>query len=335
MKNKIIIILLVSLSIVSCSHEKRHADLNGIDLEISIERFDSAFWTIDTANIANSFAQLNRQYPNITPIYLEHVLRFGHSDSASTHETYLKFRNDTNVIHLYSDALSIYKNVDDIEQSLTTAFQRAKFFFPNLATPQIYTHVSGLNQSIVVGEGFLSLSIDNYLGEDYPLYETINIYNYQRCNMRREKISSDYLAAWLSSEFTPNNIGSQNLLNDIIYRGKILYTISVLLPETPEHIIMGYTPEQWEWAKANESRMWGTLMENKHLFATDIITKGRYTNDGPFTLPFTQDSPSRGGVFIGWQIVENWMKKNSNITLMQLMLEQDAQKILAGSNYRP
>jgi hypothetical protein len=193
--------------------------------------------------------------------------------------------------------------------------------------------VSGLNQSLIIDETFMPLSIDNYLGEEYPLYKQIGIYKYQRPNMRREKVASDYITAWLTSEFSTSL--ANNLLTDIIHRGKILYTVSVLLPETPEYVIMGYSKAQWEWVKKNESTMWETLVYTKDLYTTNMITKNKYINDGPFTLPFTQESPGRAGVWIGWQIVESYMRHNPEISIQQLLQQPDAQVILNNSNYRP
>ena len=333
MKRYIYIMLAMGFALIGCKREKRHADLTGIDFEVKIERFDSAFWTLDTTKVAEEFQRLMVEYPDITPIYTENVVRFGHPDSAITHETYLFFRRDTAVQRLYTDALKIYSDMSDIERDLTTAFRRARYFLPQFATPNVYCHVSGLNQSLIIDETFISLSIDNYLGADYPLYKHIGIYKYQRPNMRREKVASDYITAWLSSEFSTNL--ANNLLTDIIHRGKILYTVSVLLPETPEHGIMGYSKEQWDWVKNNETSMWNSLIYTKDLYTTNMITKNKYINDGPFTLPFTQESPGRAGVYIGWQIVESYMRHNPEISIQQLLQQPDAQVILNNSNYKP
>ena len=323
----------MGFALIGCKREKRHADLTGIDFNIKVERFDSAFWSLDTTRIAEEFQRLMVEYPDITPTYTEKVVRFGHPDSAITHETYMFFRRDTAVQRLYTDALKIYSNMSDIERDLTTAFRRARYFLPQFATPNVYCHVSGLNQSLIIDETFISLSIDNYLGADYPLYKHIGIYKYQRPNMRREKVASDYIIAWLSSEFSTNL--ANNLLTDIIHRGKILYTVSVLLPETPEHVIMGYSKEQWDWVKNNETSMWNSLIYTKDLYTTNMITKNKYINDGPFTLPFTQESPGRAGVYIGWQIVESYMRHNPEISIQQLLQQPDAQVILNNSNYKP
>lgn len=333
MKQYIFIAIIFCFSLIACKREKRQANLSGINFDIKIERFDSAFWTLDTMQMAEEFIRLNNKYPGITPIYTENVVRFGHPDSTITHNTYKLFRSNTEVGELYEDALSTYADVKDIEKDLTMAFRRAKYFLPQFAIPKVYCHVSGLNQSVIVGEEFISLSIDNYLGSNYPLYDKIGIYKYQRPNMRREKVASDYIIAWISSEFT-NNI-ADNLLSDMIRHGKILYITSTLMPETSEHIIMGYSEQQWNWAKENEANMWNALIASKDLYSTSMLIKNQYIGDGPFTKPFTQESPGRAGTYIGWQIVEDYMKHNPEISIQQLLQQPDAQVILNNSNYRP
>ena len=150
--------------------------------------------------------------------------------------------------------------------------------------------------------------------------------------MNPEKVVCDYITAWLVGEY-PKSM-SENLLYDIIYQGKILYTASQLL-DVPDSLLMGYTTSEWEWVTENEQGMWLSLMASKDLYSTQIIDKGRYINDGPFTLPFTQESPGRAGVYIGWQIVKSYMKHNKSVGIQQLMQETDAQKILNQSRYNP
>ena len=333
MKRYIYVIAIIGFALISCKREKRRADLTGIECDIKIDRFDSLFWGLDTTRLAEEFAKLQAEHPNITPIYTENVVQFGHPDSAITHDTYKLFRSNKEVGKLYEDALKIYADVSDIEKDLTEAFRRAKYFLPQFPTPRVYCHVSGLNQSLIVDEEFISLSIDNYLGADYQLYKEIGIYKYQRPNMRREKVAPDYITAWLSSEFS--NSLADNLLSDMIRYGKILYTVSVLLPKTPERVIMGYSEEQWDWVKKNEANMWNALIASKDLYTTSMMIKNQYIGDGPFTKPFTQESPGRAGTYIGWRIVENYMKHNPQISIQQLLQQPDAQMILNNSNYRP
>ena len=40
-------------------------------------------------------------------------------------------------------------------------------------------------------------------------------------------------------------------------------------------------------------------------------------------------------MWVGWQIIKSYVKNNDKVSLSELMREQDAQKILAKSKYRP
>jgi uncharacterized protein YjaZ len=58
-------------------------------------------------------------------------------------------------------------------------------------------------------------------------------------------------------------------------------------------------------------------------------------NDGPFTSEISQDSPGRLGIWVGWQIVDSYMRNNENVSIQELINEGDAQKILEQSFYKP
>jgi uncharacterized protein YjaZ len=76
-------------------------------------------------------------------------------------------------------------------------------------------------------------------------------------------------------------------------------------------------------------------MENKDLFKTKSVTLASYLNDGPFTAEVSQESPGRLGIWVGWRIVESYMRNNEHVTIQELMCEGDAQKILEQSFYKP
>jgi hypothetical protein len=108
-----------------------------------------------------------------------------------------------------------------------------------------------------------------------------------------------------------------------------------MLPEQPDSLIMGFTAEQMGFCLNNESRMWEYLVEEKVLFNTDRMTIQKFTGNGPFTGDFTRESPARAAVWLGWRMVEDYMRHNNRITLRDLMYENDYQKILTLSKYNP
>ena len=301
-------------------------------MEFSIGRFDSSFWNIDSTRVAEELLRLDKEYPEMARIYMEKVMLMGSIDSAEAVTEYKNFRRYPAVIDVYTSTEEAYKDMSDIEGEMKLALLRTKVLLPSMQIPKFYTHISFFNQNLIIGEGFVSLSIDNYMGADYCFYDSIGIYNYQRANMRREKIVSDYLTAMLCSEYYTK--ANSDLLSDMIYYGKILYTVSCLLPDEDEKVIMGYTDEQMKWAEENEEEMWNTMVESHIIYTNSVVDKTKYLHDGPFTQPFGQDSPDRLGAYLGWQIVKSYMKHNQSVTIQQLMQETDGQKVLKKSHYK-
>lgn len=81
--------------------------------------------------------------------------------------------------------------------------------------------------------------------------------------------------------------------------------------------------------------MWQYMIENNLLFSSDQLTRKKLTGEAPFTTYFTRESPGRAAVWIGFRIVESYMKNNRGVTPEDLMKERDTQVILSGARYSP
>jgi hypothetical protein len=332
---KIAYFSLLALFIFSCGKKNRFSDIdlsNSPVQPVEIQRFDIDFFKTDTNNVARSLAGLREKYGNFTDLYLTGIIGnlFTNENEVTreflTHPAYRKF---------YSDVETTFTDVTDLEKDLTTAFSYIKHYFPDIEIPQVYTHVSGFGDIIVVTDSILSISLDYYLGSDYQNYQYVDgIHSYMTQNMYRKKIPSDAIFWWLTTEF-PDFIEVPQLLDNIIYYGKIMYLTEVAFPKEKKETLMGYTTKQWDWVKANEAQMWNYIMENKHLFSTETLVTAKYINPAPFTSFFPNDSPGRTGIWIGWQIIRSYMDKNKDVTLPELMNNHDAQNILEKSGYRP
>jgi uncharacterized protein YjaZ len=101
---------------------------------------------------------------------------------------------------------------------------------------------------------------------------------------------------------------------------------------------MSYPKNKMNWCLSNESNIWSYFIENQLLFSTQYQTKQRFIEDAPFSKFYTSfdtDSPGRVGQWIGWRIVNSYMDSHPEISLTDLIKEQDAQKILRESRYKP
>jgi hypothetical protein len=336
---KTFLIAFIGIFLVSCGQQKRKVDLTGVDFEVKIQRFDRDFWEMKDKNYAQELPKLYEKYPDFAPLFFEGIWGVGSNFDTIANYFLPYFFSESVGCKIYSDALKTFDNTKNIDKKLTNAFRRGHAFFPELPIPQCYFYISGFRQSVAVADGLIAVSTDRYLGADYPFYSEIvgdqfNIYEYMFCKMTPENIAPDVLFAWLSTEFEPILL-QDRLLDEMIYYGKIYYIISLLMPSEPENNIIGYTKNQWKWCKDNEHGMWLSLIQEKHLFSTEHFLRIKYMNDAPFTEPFTQESPGRAGIFVGWQIVESYMKTNPKITPLELMQNADAQAILENSGYNP
>lgn len=330
-----IFFVILLFSFFSCTKKNRFSEVDLSNSPVSpvqIQRFDKDFFAIDTSNVASSLAVLREKYGSFLDLYTNQIIG---NPLVNEEEVVRQFLTHPVYREFYSDCLTKYTDMSDLEAGFTSAFNYVKHYFPDIVIPNVYTHVSGFGDIIVVDEGLISISLDYYLGADYKNYDYVDgIFDYMIPNMRREKIVSDAIFWWLTTEF-PDHIDAPRLLDNILYYGKIMYLSEVFLPDEKKENLIGYSPQQWNWCKSNEATMWNYIIENKHLFSTGTLLISKYINPAPFTAGFPEESPGRAGIWIGWQIVTSYMDKNRDVTLPELMGNFDAQDILEKSGYRP
>ena len=304
-------------------------------VEVEIVRFDQAQLAVRPDSAYIDVQKLYADYEAFMPIYLEGILGVPASDTIIFSQLYAEFLRDTAMGFAQTNALALieFADISDLQSSLNTAFSRLKHLYPEWGVPAIYLFVSGFNSSVMYYDDIMGVGIDMYLGSDYPYYNNV-VYDYQRPTMRKECVAVDVMKMYLAYHIAYNS-RTNRLLDQMIFRGKQLFLLAQLLPNTPAWEIMGYTPEQWQWCEHYEQAIWNRMMQKRDLFKTESTVLSSYLNEGPFTAEITQDSPGRLGQWVGWQIVSSYMRNNKDITLVELLQESNAQKILEESFYKP
>jgi gliding motility-associated lipoprotein GldB len=334
MKKLFCLMAIAFLSIYACQRNPLKPDISGIDVKISIKRLDVDLFKVTPQNQDSLIRELRTAYGEFFILYNKNIIALGNPSDAQYPVYLQKFLTDSMRIASKNKVDSVFHSLKWLENKLETAFRYYKFYFPQKEVPQIYTVISGFNQSVVTTSNALGISLDNYLGAKCSFYRMLGLPQYKKMNMYPEKIPTDALYSWGVSEFEQNDI-SDNLLSEMIYQGKLLYFLDCMFPDDPDYIKIGYQPDKIDWCKAHENSMWTYLIENKLLYSTDRMNIRRFIGQGPFTASFTNESPGKAGAWIGWQIVRQYMKKNPDISLPELMKENDSQKILSQSGYAP
>ncbi|MDR1880318.1 MAG: gliding motility protein GldB [Tannerellaceae bacterium] len=297
---------------------------------VPIHRFDKALYRVVESDDSLLYARLLEEYRDMLEVTGKGILNMRSPELPEFPARLVNYYSEPTLNGLYRDALALYDSVAAIERQLGSAFAYLKEALPSTVVPNVYMHVSGLNQNVLVAGNLLSVSIDKYMGKDYPLYGEF-FYEYQRERMQPALVAPDCLAGWIMSE-RPFEGKENVLLERMVYEGKIKYLLSEAFPSLAPATLMGYTEEEYDWCREHEGSLWKTVVGEKHLYTPDQLTTDRYFDDAPgFPVPSV---PGRIGVWIGWQIVAHYMKE-TRATPESLMQARDAQHILAASKYKP
>ncbi len=324
---------LLLFSTTGCQRNKWDIPVDSITISIRYERFDQELFQTPTDSIWAKIPDWEQKYGHFFEAYNQKIISIGGTNQLDYPKKLTYFLTDPYIVEAYNEVQRIFPTLM-FKEELTDAFKRFHYYFPEKSIPNIYTHISGFNQSMVVDSGYISISLDKYLGNTSKFYGMLRTPVYLRNNMRPDKISSDVMMALALTEF-PYNSEKDNLVNQMIYHGKVQVFIDAMLPDISDTVKWGLNRTKLDWCKNNEKQIWMYLIENKLLFSSDYKEIKRYIDDGPFTSTFSKESPARTGQWLGYQIVNSYLKANPNVTLPELMKMIDYQQILSDSKYKP
>jgi hypothetical protein len=246
------------------------------------------------------------------------------------------YLNDPGIIEAYQTSTKVFPDLGKTETELGTAFKFIKYYLPAWNQPEVYTYISGydVENGTFITENNLVIPIDNYLGPDHKPYSKAGIPVYISQRLAPAYLIPDAIKSIVSVSF-PEDPASRPLVEQMIIAGKILYFTQKVLPDIPDYLIIGYTPDQMQWCNENEENMWSFMIGQKLLYANNKNITGKFMSEAPFTAGLPRESPGRSGFYTGWQIIRSYMKMNSKVTLEQLMKDTDYQKIFNNSGYKP
>lgn len=336
--------ILLVFFIAACSDDKNIPDVSKIKAEVPVERFDKAFFSIDTNGVEKGLLDLSAKFPSAYPIFISNIL--GLNDS-SRHNGVIKFIGQNKFI---ADAANKeFKNTDDIKKDFEQAFRFVKYYFPNYKVPKIVTIVgppdalaqtsTGEQTPNFIGPDFLGISLQFYLGKDFQLYNDEFFISNIAPEYRSRRFDKKYLVAdamkLIVDDIYPDKTAGKGLIEQMIEKGKQMWLLDKFLPRTPDSIKTGYTKQQLNWCEENEGLIWNDIITTeKDLYTKDPMTLQNYIGEGPFTQSLGPASPGNIGQWIGWQIVKKFANKNSSMPVTDI-LKTDARKIFEGAKYKP
>lgn len=318
MKLKSIFIFCVILFFaLACKEDDSvESEIAKIDMNLEVERFDKILGAAKSDNLED----IKRDYPFLFPKEI---------DSLWTNRLFGDLQQE-----IFDEVTLNYDNFEGQELVIEDFFRHLKYYDSNFEAPRVITIADYVDyrNKLTLEENLLIVNLSNYLGLEHRFYQ--NIPQYFSKNMIVEQIVPEIAGKYAIRYAYQNQ--RRTFLDEIIFQGKLLYFIEVMLPNTSKSQIIGYSDDDIKWAKANEVMIWSYFVENEVLFKTDPKLFQRFTVPGPFSkfgLEIDNESPPRLGSYIGWQIVKTF-KEKSDMGIMDIM-RTDADEIFKTSKYKP
>lgn len=335
MKSKILnfsLFLILLLGISACNNHPFDIALDQ-EIETQAYRFDQELMQTDTSKMTEAIDLYYQKYPIFFPTYTYGVIKAGGMERINFPNELKRFISDPTMHEVYLEIQKQFENVDDIKQEIDKALSYYHHYFPEEAIPELFFIQSGFNQRIIIDSLVLGVALDMCLGANSDYYKQLSLPIYMSKKLNRENIAIDAMRAMAWSNFTFD--GEDNLASNMIYEGKIQYFLDALFPNEPISKKLAYTESDLAWVNANNEEIWSTIIQGEMLYQTNYMKIKNMIDNAPFTQAFGNNSPSKIGVWLGYEIVKSYMDEHPEISVQNLMMTKDYVGILNESNYKP
>jgi hypothetical protein len=329
---KIFTVIVVSL-LFGCASDPLIVDVSDQNVEVNLKRMEQEL-SIDSGSVKEAKElsdKLLSEYGVLYELYITKFLQEGSAHDPMIGE-YLMRRGQTDplMIEVLPKIQSKFADFSTHKAAIEEGLKHCKYYFPDSSLPDnIVTFFSYFNAPAMVVNNDLCISIEMYLGPEDESVLKLPIQDFPQ--FFKNKLDEKYLVgnamkAWLLERFY-NHTGNE-LLDKMIAAGKIMYLMDATLPEVSDEIKMGYSEKEIQWAQTNEVMVWEQMVVQEILYSKDDVLEASWINDGPNTKGLPGDSPSKMGVWMGWQMVKDFMIANPATTLTDLVNEPNAKRIL-------
>ena len=329
--HRLLLICLIIISFVSCLKSEGYKKKLNVPYqkmepkEVEIIEFNKALFALDTADF-------EAEYRAIIPQFQAFLIENPDDDEVA----YMKdFVTDTFMFKINELVEETFPDIEHVADDVRDVYQHFRYYYPEETMPPTFTYVSGTyyNRPISIDDDYVLIGLDFYLSNKDLVYDKIGFPRYMSRRCQPVALTRD-LAEELYYHIYVNKVNQKSVLAEMIEHGKKLFFIEAMNPSLPDSVILGYSRQQMEWADDNEGAVWAAVVGNNMLYNNVLDHRRMLFNDGPFTAPFGNDSPSRLGDYLGLQIVRSFMSNNDE-TLTNMLKLTDYQDVLQRSQYKP
>ncbi len=319
--------------IVGCKSDPLKVDVANVEVDINFHRLDEE---LSQANSIEELNTVNQKYlklgGELYEFYTFEMLLVGDPNNDSIAYFLEDFVKDSMMQIVQDNINKTFGDFKTEETQIIDAFKHLKYHIKHAMLPtDVITFNSTFANGVVSSPNQIGIGLEMYLGSDNEIVKQLPYPEYFKAKMDKKYLLSDVCQSWLVNNVIENQSGD-SFLSNLLYWGKILYTMQAMMPESSKASIIKYTDLEYEWAEVSEYDIWQFIVEQEWIYSKDIKLIIRYFKEGPTTVGL-DGSPARIGQFLGWKIVQSYMEKNPEVSIVDLIAEKNESKILKA--YKP
>lgn len=344
--NITIAIIMIFSILLACNDNSLDINTDHINVDLKFKRFEEDFYSLKkhTKDPAIFYSELDKIQQNYGAFYndwvqMPELMGIGNPQSPETKEILRQILLSSRYDQIMKIVQAKFGDFSELEAEFTQAYKRFKFYFPNDSIPDIVTFISNFSLTLnPVGNGYIGINLDMHLGDTFFVYKALEppLENYLLKLLVPENIVPLHMMAHGQDLFLATN-RSLKFCDDLFYWGKLMYFTQAMNPRTSPHLILGYTKEEWELCEKEQENIWEYFIKNDLLYSTDKKTNNKFFMEGPFTSApgVPPNTPPMLGKYIGWKMVQSYMKENPKLELKTLMNKNDAELFLREFKFKP
>lgn len=327
----------------SCGGEiaEKAPDVSDINVDISIIRYDLDIKNSKGIEPGKDYLKLLAKHPRMTDLFFKDLLQLRDPDQKVFAEKVGGFLTDDRITKLADTVSVIYPTLDRVEGEIERALKYFKHYFPSTKIPNFYTVITEFGYPTFIFEDqeqdAIGIGLDMFLGEDFN-YKKINAQDPAFSDYMTRTYNEDHIAKKAIEMMVVDVLGDppgKRFIDQMIHHGRRLYILDKVLPFVSDTVVHEYTPAQLAWVENNQKPMWNYFLENNLMYETNHLKVTKLLQPAPTSAGMPPESPGRTGAYMGYKIIEAFMKRNPDKTLGELSELKDSQMILESSKFKP
>lgn len=215
------------------------------------------------------------------------------------------------------DVDSVFQDRNIVGQTLGMILENAAEHGLGLQERKYAAVIYGRPESVLFVDSVMLIALNHYLGADYQGYS--HLPHYQRAVKTPEQLPYDLAEALVATEYPFEEGENTTLLSRMLYEGALAFAKKRLVDASSPAPALGYDEDTYQSLLKSERDIWRALIENRLLYDISPTTARKLLLPGPDVNLGNMNVPSRAGRFIGYRIVESYMRQYPEATLPELL----------------